>query len=199
MHLREPPEGRPRFLSLRELLRLLDGVKPDRVFLVGGEPTLDSHLPLLLRALRDRGIPVRLLTNGYELPEEVLEGMEGICVSLKAYSSPLHRFLTGKDNRRVQENFRRVYEVGLPLSAETVHLPGLVEKEEIGKIARFISLLDDTIPYHLDAYLPVEGRWRSSYPWEVEAAAREASRYLKRVTYFTGREKPIGGVVSLFP
>ncbi len=199
VHLGEPPRGKPRLLSLRELLGLLDGAGPGRAFLVGGEPTLDPHLPLLIRELGERGIQVHFLTNGCQLPDGVPEEVEGICMSLKAHSSPLHRFLTGRDNRRVLENFRKVHEEGIPLSAETVHLSGLVEKGEIGKIARFISPLDDTIPYHLDVYLAVNGRWRAPHPWEVEEAAGEAGKYLKKVTHFAGREKPIGEVVSLFP
>ncbi|MEM2266093.1 MAG: radical SAM protein [Candidatus Hadarchaeales archaeon] len=199
VHLSEPPKGSPRFLGLEEVLELLERAGPLRAFLVGGEPTLDPQLPFLLEGLKDRGVSVYLLTNGYELREEVLERVDGVCLSLKAYSPPLHRFLTGKDNEKVLENLVGIYERGIPLSSETVHFPGFVEKEEIGKIAEFISLLDDGIPYHLDAYLPVSGKWRGSHPWEVEEAAMEARKYLRRVTYFTGKEKTIGEVVSLFP
>ncbi|TDA32166.1 MAG: hypothetical protein DSO04_02685, partial [Hadesarchaea archaeon] len=80
-----------------------------------------------------------------------------------------------------------------------VYVPGLVEGEEVERIARFLSSLDPGIPYHLDALLPPDERWRAPSPEEVEEAARRAGRYLRRVTFLTGREEPRYGTVSLFP
>jgi pyruvate-formate lyase-activating enzyme len=199
VHLRRPPSAPLRFLGLEEVLTLLERAGASRVILLGGEPTLDPELPALLGELRERGMAVRLLTNGYALGEEVLEGVDEICVSLKAYTPSLHRRVTGRDNRRVLENLRRILSRSLPLGVESVYVPGLVEGEEVERIARFLSSLDPGIPYHLDALLPPDGRWRAPSPEEVEEAAGRAGRYLRRVTFLTGREEPRYETVSLFP
>jgi len=199
VHLRRPPRVPLRFLERGEVLRLLEGAGAERVILLGGEPTLDPELPALLGELGERGLHVRLLTNGYELGKEVLERVDEICVSLKAYTPSLHRRVTGRDNRRVLGNLRRILSRSLPLSVESVYVPGLVEGEEVERIARFLSSLDPGIPYHLDALLPPDGRWRAPSPEEVEEAAKRARKYLRRVTFLTGREEPRYETISLFP
>jgi pyruvate-formate lyase-activating enzyme len=190
LSLKERPMGKIRFLSLDEVLRALGGLGAERAILMGGEPTVDPTLPVLTERLHGLKIESYLLTNGHALKEKLLENVDGVCVSIKALSDDLHRKFTGKSNKRVLENFRKIHDYGVPLSAETIYIPGLVEVEEIGKIAQFISSIDPGIPYHIDAYIPVNDLYRAPSPQEIKNAVKEAKKYLKKVTFLCGDEKP---------
>jgi pyruvate formate lyase activating enzyme len=79
---------------------------------------------------------------------------------LKAYSEPLHVALTGFSNRRTLANFAAAVRLGRhrrdpPLVvASTPLIPGYVDEEEVGGLARYIASLDPEIPYRLLAFFP---------------------------------------------
>jgi pyruvate-formate lyase-activating enzyme len=187
--LKAKPDGGIRFLSLDEVLRVLDRISAERVILMGGEPTVDPTLTELTKKLHGL-IESYLLTNGYMLKEKLLENVDKVCVSIKALSDDLHRKFTGKSNKKVLENFRKIYNCGVPLSAESIYIPGLIEVEEIGKIAQFISSIDPEIAYHIDAYIPVNDLYRAPNTQEIKNAVKEAKKYLKNVTYLCGDGEP---------
>ena len=189
IHLENEPKGKLRMLGMGEVLRIIDGLGAERAIMMGYEPTVDPELPDLAERLSDSGVQVSLLTNGYELSGRLLKSVEKACLSIKAYSQGLHRRVTGKGNRRVLENFRKVHDLGIPLSAESIYIPGLIDLDEIMRIARFISSIDPEIPYHIDAYIPVDDRWRAPTAKEITNAALEAEKYLKNVSYLCGDER----------
>jgi pyruvate formate lyase activating enzyme len=88
--------------------------------------------------------------------------VSGGCVKfdLKAFTSAIHRALTGADNLRTLENFTRaaarIHErpEPPPLIASTLLVPGYIDAQEVGKIAAFIAGLDRCIPYSLLAFAP---------------------------------------------
>ncbi|MDR7521137.1 MAG: radical SAM protein [Armatimonadota bacterium] len=79
---------------------------------------------------------------------------------LKAHSEALHIALTGFSNRRTLQNFaaaaaRAAERPDPPLVvASTPLVPGYVDVEEVGAIARFVASLDRGIPYRLLAFYP---------------------------------------------
>jgi pyruvate-formate lyase-activating enzyme len=92
-------------------------------------------------------------------------------------------------NKNALKNFRKIYDSNVFLSSESIYIPDLIETEEIKKIAQFISLIDPEIPYHIDAYIPINDVWRTPTSREIENAVREARKHLKNVTYLCGNEK----------
>jgi len=86
----------------------------------------------------------------------------GGCIKfdLKAWDLPLHRALCGVSNRPTLANFE--YVAGLIdrrpdpplLIAATCLVPGYVDADQVGKIARFIAQHDPSIPYALLAFHP---------------------------------------------
>ena len=189
VHLKNEPKKEICYSSLDEVLKILGGIGVEKAILMGGEPTIDPELPALTEKLHDFGIYSVLLTNGHVLSEKLLESVDEICMSIKAYSDELHREFTGKPNKRALKNFRKIHDSSVSLSSESIYIPGLIEIEEIEKIAQFISSIDSEIPYHIDAYIPVNELWRAPTPQEVKNAVREAGRYLKNVTYLCGDEE----------
>ena len=86
----------------------------------------------------------------------------GGCIKfdLKAWDENLHIALTGITNKRTLENFSRVGEriktrsVPPLLVASTLLVPGYINEDEVGGIARFIASVNPDIPYSLLAYYP---------------------------------------------
>lgn len=107
-------------------------------------------------------------TNGYmntKLAEKAaryaLESGGNIKFDLKAWSEELNIALCGVSNNPTLENFKMIGEKfykkrpNLPvLSASTLVIPGYVDVEEVGNIARFISEINPKIPYTLLAFYP---------------------------------------------
>jgi len=86
----------------------------------------------------------------------------GGCIKfdLKAWSEELHIALCGVSNKRTLENFRLLAEhirkrASPPfLVASTLLIPGYIDKDEVSRIAAFISSLSADIPYALLAFHP---------------------------------------------
>lgn len=111
----------------------------------------------------------------------------GGCIKfdLKAFDDPLHEALTGVSNQRTLENFRRAAQRSAerrepPLVvASTLLVPGYVDANQVGKIARFIASIDRRIPYALLAFGPSYQmsdlpRTTRNHAQAAEAAARSA-------------------------
>lgn len=86
----------------------------------------------------------------------------GGCVKfdLKAFDDSLNRALTGVSNRSVLDNFAlaarwasRRPEPPLVV-ASTLLVPGYVDADQVGSLARFIAAIDRDIPYALLAFAP---------------------------------------------
>ena len=109
---------------------------------------------------------------------------------LKAWSEELNIALSGYSNKRVYENFRRLFdkyynerrEIPL-LTATTLLVPGYIDSYEVECIAKFLSELDKDIPYsllifHPDNYmrdLPITPKK------QVQEAYNAAKKYLSNV------------------
>ncbi|HAG09290.1 MAG TPA: radical SAM protein, partial [Desulfotomaculum sp.] len=110
----------------------------------------------------------------------------------------IHQEYTGKSNKMVLENFQKLYQSKIKLSAETVLIPDFIDKEEIGKIAKFIASVDKEIPLRIDAYWPIfSKRWRAPTVEEIKEAVEEAKSYLIKVSFLAGSEEVKGEVIKL--
>jgi len=95
-----------------------------------------------------------------EMVEVALDSGGCIKFDLKAWDENLHKSLTGVNNRRTLENFKRVgqkfHQRPIPplLVASILMVPGYVEEEEVRSIARFIASINRDIPYTLLAFYP---------------------------------------------
>lgn len=172
-----------RYLSVDETVELLNDSKVKTAFLGGGEPTLDPELKALMRVLRREGIKPWLVTNGENLDDEMVGLAEGITFSIKALNDELHRRITGVSNGRALENFKRYAGTG-KLVAESVFAPGLVECDEIERIAHFVASIDPGMALRIDPL--VQGA-------DLERVD-ECIERVKRVLPGTGRIRVRGNV-----
>ena len=187
--LRSGAEGRPgfswpkpeRFPTVEELKEALRSVAPEKVFFMGGEPTVAKELPELLAfARQELGAVTRLgHTNGSRLPLEFLDGAN---VGFKAWSPELHRRITGRDKNLIYDNFAAACDAGLEMAANMVYVPGLVELDEFAGTVQFLSRISPEIPFHIMGYIPVPGEpYRRPDDAEMERVEALCRTYLHRV------------------
>ncbi len=192
-------EGEPKeFLNLEQLKTLLLGLEVEQVILMGAEPSIDPALPSIVEWLHvELGTRNTLLTNGLRLPP--VEHIDTVVFSIKAHSESLHTFYAGKSNRRILENFVSLYRLKKKLYVESVLIPGLVDVDEIERIARLVADIDRTLPYRIDAYLPVGNNpWPRPSEEHVKEAVKLAQKYLENVTCITGSEDLAYDVIRVF-
>jgi len=192
-------------LSLDSMQRIVEPLCTESAVLGGGEPTTDPQLTDVIRLLRGLKVRTALLTNGYALNENKIEelrdaGLDEVCVSIKAIKDALHIPYTGKSNKRVLRNFKLLSKSGMPIKAESVLIPQLIEQDEIKTIASFIASVDPSIHYRVDAYVPVPGAsWRQPSEEEVSQAVEQANEHLENVSYIWKGTELKGNVANVYP
>ena len=181
-HLRE--DERPAcFLSLEEIQQTLRSLPELRqVNFLGGEPTTNRELSALL-AMCKQELGVRTWlghTNGTALPTENLDGLN---ISLKAFSPALHLDYTGYPRDPIHTNLHRAWEAGLEIKAGSVLIPDYVDADEIKALAAFVASMSPEIPFHVSAFMEVPGLpWRSPKTEEMAEAKNAALESLRNVS-----------------
>jgi len=139
-------------------LSYLDGRKGwlEAVCLTGGEPLLHEDVEDLVRVVRERGLLVKLDTNG-SFPER-LEGLLGaglldwVAMDVKA---PLERYRevtrSNVDVERVVRSADILRASGVRHTFRTTVVPGLVGKEDVVKIGEW---LDGAASYLVQQFVP---------------------------------------------
>lgn len=194
---KKSPRAPGRFLVLDEVMRILGKLEVRKVVLMGAEPVIDRELPLLVEALHKEFRSYNtLLTNGFLLAD--LKDIDEVVFSIKAFGDKLHRHYTGKSNTKALPHFIRYYQSGVKLRAESIFIPEYIDYGEIEQIARFISQVDKSIPYRIDAYIPIgDSPWRRPAVEEMQKATDIARRHLTNVSCLTGNEEPKFDVVRI--
>jgi pyruvate formate lyase activating enzyme len=128
------------------------------------EPQLPFSINLAEKILEKRKIRICWEWNGSGNPNLVEKCMEiamktggNIKFDLKSYNEKLNLALCGVSNRRTLENFRMLAEKyfgtrgkNMPeISGCTLMVPGYTNHEEVEQIAKFISSINNKIPYSL--------------------------------------------------
>ncbi len=202
LHVAEPrgiAAAPTRFMEADEVVDTLVGLDVKWVLFEGQEASLDPQMPMIAEALhRKLGTTNVLLTNAYQMPD--LQHIDKVSIGLKAFSADLHRDYTSESNKFILENFKKIYRSGISMMAETVLIPGYIDHEEIGKIAKFIATVDPNIRYQIDAYFKAGNNpWRRPTDAEVDRAVVAASKHLTNVYAYKGSEPREFGVKSVFP
>lgn len=171
------------FLSIDEILNILNKVTVKKIIFMGGEPTVDPHFIFIARELKEKLKPRNvLLTNGYNFVD--LSWVDEVCVGIKAANPRLHKEYTGKDSKTVFRNLKKLNKEKKALRTESIFLPGYIDIKETKDIAYAISKINPNIPHRIDGYIPVPGtKWRRPNLTELKEAVKAAKRYLKEVNY----------------
>lgn len=186
------------FLDMGAVILHLSKLDISEVIFMGAEPALDPELPELARALHERFSSYNiLLTNGFNSVN--LEDIDEVVFSIKAFSDIVHLDFTGKSNKKALANLVTLYESGVKLRTESIFIPDYIDVPEITEIAAYIGGVDRSIPYRIDAYIPIgDNPWRRPTRKEIENATEAARKYLLNVSYLTGTEDLKYEVVRVF-
>jgi pyruvate formate lyase activating enzyme len=163
--LRSGPDGTPghahpkpeRFLDVETIRQALRRAGPQKVYFMGGEPTVARELPEILAFARNElGARTYLgHTNGSRLP---MADLDGANVGLKAWDDAVHLAYTGRPRQPIFDNFAASVDAGLEMKANVVFVPGLVDLDQVEAIAAWLASLNVDIPFHIMGYIPVPGQ-----------------------------------------
>ncbi len=170
-----------RFLSVQEIKEALRSVSPEKVYFMGGEPTVAKELDEMLYFAKNELNAVTKLghTNGSKLPLDCLDGAN---VGFKAWDEGLHLRLTGQEKNLIYNNFKAAFDAGLQMAANMVFVPGLVDIEQLESLAAWLSEISAEIPLHIMGYIPVPGLdYRRPEAEEIAEAERRCRVYLSKV------------------
>lgn len=187
----ENPQKSNKKLSNEEVISYLAPLAFGKVIFLGSEPTVDTDFLSLAKELKTRFFTYNtLITNGYKYVQEKV--IDEVCVSIKAVSPEIFKNFTAKNNSgRVLNNFKRyaLMSSWLNVRAESIFIPGYIDKNEIEKISIFIASIKRTIPYRIDAYIPSTAYsfgkkdcFRRPRADEMRQAKLTAEKYLENVS-----------------
>ena len=102
---------------------------------------------------------VLIETNGYGLTGPNLDalqnsGVDAFWLDIKAYDSEKHQWLTGCSNERILRLPEEILKRGFVLEVLSLYIPGLVEADDLERIARSLNRVDPTIPFTILAFFP---------------------------------------------
>jgi len=187
--IKSPYDGSPP-IPPSEVARAMEARRHEveRVIFVGGEPTTNEALPLLVQKARELGLqPCLGHTNG----SNYIKGVASAVVSLKAFSEKLHLDYTGHSNKGVLENTVRYFEEGVRLKVNTVLVPGYVDVEEVRRIAKFLGEISQEIPLHIIGYIPCPGLgFRAATEEDLQRAVKAAREFLRHVSFWIKPSSP---------
>ncbi len=162
----------------------------DGVVITGGEPTLQSDLPSFLQRVQEQGLDAKLDTNGYH--PDVLAALLGeglvnyVAMDIKAPPEK-YPLLSGRadlDVTRVERSIKLLRDSGIAYEFRTTVVPGLLAKEDVEEIARWIAGAER---YVLQQFRPLGTldpalETVCPYPREhLHAMARRAKRWIEQV------------------
>jgi len=184
--------------GMKDVIDLLLKVKPKSVSILSGDPVPNPDYSRLPKVLKEEiGCKVRLLTNGYILPN--LDGITHVSMSLKALDDDLHRKYTGKSNKNCLENLKLIHKKGIEISVSSILIPGLIEDDEIERISDFVSTIAADIPYRIIGYMKVEGMpYREPDSEELNKTVDRARKYLNNAIFSRSKGEDYTGVIDLF-
>jgi pyruvate-formate lyase-activating enzyme len=132
---------------------------------------------------------VLIETNGYGLTLQNLDllkasGVDAFWLDIKAYDAEKHKWLTGCSNDYILGLPEEILKRGFTLEVLSLYIPGLVESDELERIARDLSGVDPAIPFTILAFFPEHKMkdFRSPTTREmVEAYKKVRSAGLKKI------------------
>jgi pyruvate-formate lyase-activating enzyme len=153
----------PEVLGPDKILLSPQGFGPARniAAFTGGDvtccPEFYSHCTRLIK--ENTKLWVLIETNGYGLTHQNLDflkasGVDAFWLDIKAYNPENHKWLTGCSNERILKLPADMRKRGFVLEILSLYIPGLVETDDLGKIARLVAQVDQEIPFTILAFFP---------------------------------------------
>ncbi len=100
-----------------------------------------------------------LEVNGYGLTPNHLDlfkhaGIDSFWLDIKAFDDDVHRWLTGGTNLHILRLPELIFQRDFTLEVLSLFIPGVVETDQLRKIAMLIASIDRGIPFTILAFFP---------------------------------------------
>ncbi len=160
-------------VEMGEFLEFLDRRKSlvSGVVISGGEPLIHEETPRIARAIRDRGLAVKLDTNGSFPSRIAAVEADYVALDFKTSSSAYERVAPAlsEAGERVIESLEYLRSSGTPFEVRITCAPGIVGPVELEAMALSLEAGDDVI---LQDFRPggcLDPAWDSAQPYPREA------------------------------
>lgn len=184
--------------NFENVVRILKLNNAKKLYLGGNEPTTDPNIVKILNGLREEGFWAKLITNGSLLNTNIVDACSEITFSIKALNDEIHEFYTGFSNKETLKNFERFYDCG-KIEVESIYIPGLIECEEILKIAKYIAGYNKNLKYRIDKYI-YTNCWRDATEEEIKACVSKVKKILPNTyTFASSRRRNKSYAKCLYP
>jgi pyruvate formate lyase activating enzyme len=80
--------------------------------------------------------------------------VDAFWLDIKAYDADKHKWLTGCSNEHILRLPEEILKRGFTLEVLSLYIPGLVESDELERIARLLAAVDAEIPFTILAFFP---------------------------------------------
>jgi len=105
------------------------------------------------------GLWVLIETNGYGLTPQNLDrlqasGVDAFWLDIKAHDPKKHQWLTGCVNEYILGLPEEILKRGFTLEVLSLYIPGLVEGDELERIAGDLAQVDPAVPFTILAFFP---------------------------------------------
>ena len=162
-------------ISLKEILQRLRPFKGwvDGVCLTGGEPTLHADLPLLIREIKEMGLPVKLDTNGScpEMLEKLIEEgkLDFVSMDVKGPLNPFHyRRATGfpVDLSLISKSIEILKREKVEYQFRMTVVPQLHSEKEIQTLGRQLKAGRRMILQNFNSENPLDPSLKNTPPYD---------------------------------
>ncbi|MEM2093585.1 MAG: anaerobic ribonucleoside-triphosphate reductase activating protein [Candidatus Bathyarchaeia archaeon] len=135
-------DPQPPFLNEEMALQILEERRKyvDGVVVTGGEPTIHKELPRFLKRLKEKGLLVKLDTNGFnpQVLEESLPHVDYVALDVKTTLDRYSR-LGAKDPAPLLKSMEMLMAGKVDYEFRITAVPGLVEPEDMSKIGELVK------------------------------------------------------------
>jgi pyruvate formate lyase activating enzyme len=147
----------------------------DGVVITGGEPTLHSDLPLLMRRIKHAGWPIKLDTNGSQpdmLKQLLDEGLvDYVAMDVKAPLNELdYQRATGRGIKLedIKESMRLLKAAEVEYELRTTLCPGLINKEKLTQLFGQLKGTKRLVLQNFKPSRPIDSNLQHMAPYPVE-------------------------------
>lgn len=180
-------DPQPPFLNEETAIQIIEERRKyvDGVVVTGGEPTIHKELPRFLRRLKEKGLLVKLDTNGFnpQVLEESFPYVDYVALDVKTTLDKYSR-LGAKDHAPLLKSIEMLMAGKVDYEFRTTAVPGLVELEDVPKIGELVKgakrlALQQYIPE--DPLDPAFKEIKPHTPEKLENMAEALRKYVKNV------------------
>lgn len=172
------------------ILEKLQALQPHWIILGGYEATIDPDLCSVIEKISRLQLHswIRLETNGSLIDRRYARelkkaGVNEVFLSVYAFDEGKHVYYTKRTNGAVFQaiqNIKEIEDYGFRLTVSPLLIPGINDPDDIEKLAKFISEIDPSTPFHIMPWMSVPGAREIKEPSKKSLidAVSKARQYL---------------------